>query len=173
MVKNMTSWDIQVRLENLIDMLIDCHPEGFAVLLGEVPPPNGSEILKMSRAAARDENDNVKKSTPDMTVEAERIVWSEEAFNYIVKRAYGWPHINETSKGYKDANSKLWAVVTDHARFVGNSASRVGSQLGYVSIRHGLAPDTVTRYRREFPMRLSRAILCPPADASDFRLMPG
>ncbi|GHS90751.1 hypothetical protein AGMMS49957_17360 [Synergistales bacterium] len=169
----MTSWDVQAKLEDLIDMLIDCHPEGFAVLLGEVQPPNGSEILKMTRAAARDENENVKKSTPDATTEAERAVWSEEAFATVVQKAYGWKHINNTCKGHREANLKLWDVVIDHARFVGTSPTRIGTQLGYVAIRHGIAPDTVTRYRREFPICLARAILCPPADGSDFRLMPG
>ena len=50
---------------------------------------------------------------------------------------------------------------------------RLGSQLGYVVIRHKLAPDTVTRYRREFPICLARSILCSPAGADNFRLMPG
>lgn len=170
----MTAWDLHDKLTDLIDLLIDSHPQGFSVLLGEVEPPTSREIHVMRQAQrSEDERPDVKNASPNATVEAERIVWDAEAVEDTVKRAYGWRHIVEVCRGYKEANPKLWVVVVDHARFVGNSVSRVGSQLGYVAIRHGLAPDTVTRYRREFSVRLARAILCPPTEGEDFRLMPG
>jgi hypothetical protein len=170
----MSAWDLQQKLEDLIDLLLDTHPKGFQVLLGEEAPPVQREIHDMMQARrARDERADTRNAARNLTTDAERIIWDAEAFQTVIKDAYGWPHIVEVSNGYRDANPKLWAVVVDHVRYVGNSVSRVGSQLGYVAIRHGLAPDTVTRYRREFPARLALAILCPPADGRDFRLMPG
>lgn len=169
----MSAWELLDKLEELIEMLIDCHPQGFAVLLGDAPRPTARQIHDMLQARRSSPRPEVRPATPNLTTEAERIVWDAEAFDAVVEGAYGWDHIVETCRCYREAFPKLWAVVIDHHRFVENSVSRVGSSLGYVATRHKLAPDTVTRYRREFPSCLARSILCPPSDSDDFRLMPG
>lgn len=168
----MSPWLLHARLEDLINLLIDCHPQPFAVLLGEVAPPTSLEIHEMKQAQRPTERADVKNATPSATTEAERIVWDAEDVEQAVRAAYGWGHITEVCRGFREADLKTWDVVVDHTRFVGNSISRTGSQLGYVAIRYGLAPATITRYRREFPYRLARAILCPPAEAENFQLMP-
>ena len=43
-------WKALDRISNLIELLIMCHPQGFKVLLGEVPPPTSREIHEMMNA---------------------------------------------------------------------------------------------------------------------------
>ena len=157
---------------DMIELLIECHPQGFGVLLGDVPPPSSSEVHAMLDAR-RPHEKLAPPATPDHTTEAERIVWDAEAFEAAVRTARGWPHITRVCREYREADARFWSVVMDHARFVGTATTRFGSRLGYVAATYGLSPNTVMKYRREFPVALARAILAPDPDDDDFRLMPG
>ena len=168
-----SAWRTLNEVVDLIELLIDCHPQGFSVLLGEVPPPSPEQIHAMMDARRASEDAGVPVTSPSQTVEAERIVWDEEKFNEVVNAAGGWPHITKVSREHRDCDSRLWAVVMDHSRFVGAASTRNASRLGYVAVRYALAPNTITRYRREFPVDLAKAILTPPADCDDWHLMPG
>lgn len=74
---------------------------------------------------------------------------------------------------YKDSDSRMWSVVVDHVKFVGNSVSRYASKLGYVAVRYGLSPNTVMKYRRDFSEKLAGMLLMPTGEGDDFRLLPG
>lgn len=171
--KKSGTWRELDEVTGLIELLINYHPQGFSVLLGEVPPPNAEQIHEMINMLRDREKSEVRPSSPSLTVQAERIVWDLEKFEAIVKTAQGWPHINKISREYKDADARTWAVVIDHMKFVDLSASRHMSKLGYVAVRYGLSPNTVLKYRREFAEKLARAILLPPADCDNFHLIPG
>lgn len=166
-------WRAVDRLADMIELLIDCHPQGFDVLLGEVPPPSPEEIHAMMNARRTHEDAGVRTASPSHTVEAERIVWDAEKFETVVREARGWGHITHVCREHREHDPRLWAVVMDHQRFVGTSSTRHASRLGYMASRYGLAPNTITRYRREFPEELANAILIPPADSDDWALMPG
>lgn len=157
----------------MIELLIDCHPQGFDVLLGEVEPPTPELIHAMMDAQRSRDPAGVPPSSPSHTTEAERIVWDAEAFEAAVKTAHGWEHITNVCQEYKEADPRLWAVVMDHVRFVTTAMTRHKSRLGYVAVRYGLAPNTVMKYRREFPLMLAHAILVSPSDCDDFQLLPG
>lgn len=157
----------------MIELLIDCHPQGFDVLLGEVPPPLPAEVHAMMDALRSGEVCDWQPVSPSRVAEAERIVWDSEDFDRAVSTARGWPHITLVSQEYKEADPRLWAVVMDHARFVGTATTRHISRLGYVAARYGLAPNTVMKYRREFPITLGKAILVYPSDSDSFQLLPG
>ena len=77
------------------------------------------------------------------------------------------------SKEFKDSDSRMWSVVMDHVKFVSNAPSRYMSKLGYVASRYSLAPRTVTKYRREFSMKLAYMILMPEGDSENFYMLPG
>ena len=77
------------------------------------------------------------------------------------------------SKEFYNADSRMWSIVMDHVKFVGNSKSRYASRLGYVAARYSLSPRTVTKYRGEFSQKLAEMILMPPCDGDNFYLIPG
>ena len=161
------------RITWLINLLILCHPQGFGVLLGDVPTPDSRMVHAMMNAGRVSMPDDFKPTTRSSETEAERIVYDRDYFDEAVKMADGWEHIYKVSREYKDADPRTWSVVVDHVKFVGNSASRSMSKLGWVASKYCLSPRTVTKYRGEFPMKLAYAILMPEAEREDFNLIPG
>ncbi|MBR0150241.1 MAG: hypothetical protein IJP89_02635 [Synergistaceae bacterium] len=161
------------KVAGLIEILITCHPQGFGILLGINEPPTSREVHEIFGTLRDKMPDDYKPSMMNLTTEAERIVYDREYFDRLVDLGGGWPHINFVSKEYRDSDSRMWSVVMDHVRFVGNSVSRHASKLGYVAARYGLSPNTVMKYRREFPTNLAKMLLMPPSDSDDFYLLPG
>lgn len=157
----------------LVETLIERHPQGFDVLLGEADPPDAEDIHAMASAGATPSPFTGRPVGPPRPTRAERVVMDEERFLAAVEAARGWGNIVRVSREHRDADPRLWAVAMDHERFVGTSTTRHGSRLGYVCARYALAPNTVMKYRREFPHVLARALLMPPADCDDFYLLPG
>ena len=160
------------RVSNLIELLISCHPQGFGVLLGEVEAPDSQLIHEMMNSKRVPMPDDFKPATKSNETEAERIVYDREYFDESVKLAGGWPHINIVSREFKAVDSRTWAIVVDHTKYVKKTLSRYGSKLEQVAWKYKLAPNTVMRYRREFPVKLGELILMPPSDG-DFYLLPG
>lgn len=160
-----TLWKTLNELTDLIELLIDCHPQSFRVLLGEVPPPD-AEMIHAMMDARRDHDDvGVSSASHSQTVEAERIVWDEEKFDEVIREAGGWPHINIICREHRKSAPKTWAIVIDHAKYVFASASRIDeARLARVARKHGVTKNTVLNYRREFPFELARAVLLSPVD---------
>lgn len=117
--------------------------------------------------------EDYKATMKNLITEAERIVYDQEFFDGLIELAGGWEHIHRVSREFKESDPRMWSVVTDHVKFVGNASSRHASKLGYVSVRYGLSPNTVMKYRREFPEKLARMLLMPTGEGDDFYLMPG
>ena len=161
------------RVTNLVELLISCHPQGFGVLLGDVDAPDSLMIHTMMNAGRVAMPDDFKPTNRSNETEAERIVYDRDYFDESVKMADGWPHIHLVSKEFKEADSRMWSIVMDHVKFVSNPSSRYMSKLGYVASRYSLSPRTVTKYRKEFPMKLAYMILMPEAEKDKFYLLPG
>ena len=160
------------RVENLIELLISCHPQGFGVLLGEVEVPDSLMVHAILDSQRVPMPNDFKPTTRSNATEAERIVYDSDYFDESVAIAGGWDHINFVSNEFKAADSKAWAIVADHTKFVKKTLSRYGSKLDYVADKHKIAPNTVMRYRREFPVKLAEMILMPPSEG-EFYLLPG
>ena len=166
-------WEVLNRVADMIELLIECHPQGFGILLGEATPPTSREVHEMMNALRDKVPEDYVPVMPVLETEAERIVFDSEYFAKSVELAGGWPHINYVSKEYRDSDSRMWSVVMDHVKFVGNSVSRYASKLGYVAARYSLSPNTVMKYRRDFSVKLAEMLLMPPGDSDDFYLLPG
>ena len=162
-------WEILNRVTELVELLIVCHPQGFGVLLGEVPPPTSLEIHEMMNAGRAQLPEDFKATMLNLETEAERIIYDREYFDKSVELAGGWPHINLVSKEFRDSDSRMWNVVIDHVRFVGNASTRNSSRLLRVSHKYGMSANTVMKYRRDFALKLAEMILMPSAE--NFHLM--
>ena len=160
------------RTENLINLLITCHPQGFGVLLGDIEPPDSRLIHAMLNAPRVSMPDDFKPTSRSNETEAERIVYDRDYFDESVKYAGGWPHINFVTKEFKEADKRYWGIVVDHAKYVGNAVSRYLSKLNFVASRYGVSMRTVTRYRREFPSQLAKVLLMPDVERGEFYLLP-
>ena len=167
------SWWKKERVSGLIELIITCHPQGFDVLLGEVEAPSSREIHVMMNSGRSKMPEDFKATMLNLETEAERIVYDREYFDKSVELAGGWPHIHLVSKEYRDSDSRMWSVVMDHVKFVGNASTRNASRLKRVANKHGMSANTVMKYRRDFSMKLAEMILMPPSDDGNFYLMPG
>ena len=166
-------WENLNRVMELVELLITCHPQGFLVLLGEVQPPTSREIHEMMNAGREKLPEDFIPTMRNLETEAERIIFDREYFDKSVELAGGWPHIYTVSREFRDSDSRMWSVVMDHVKFVGNATSRHASKLGYVAVRYGLSPNTVMKYRRDFSRKLSEMLLMPTGEGDDFYLLPG
>lgn len=147
------------RTAYLIELLISCHPQGLSVLLGDIEPPDSELIHAMINSRRVPLPDDFKATMKSTQTRAERIVIDSEYFNESVKQAGGWPHINIVSKEFRKVEDRVWAIVSDHIKFVKRSLSRYGSKLESVAWKHKVSANTVMRYRREFSLRLAELIL--------------
>ena len=168
-----STWEKLNRVSGLIELIIMCHPQGFSLLLGEIELPTSREIHEMMNVGRSKLPEDFRPTMPNLETEAERIVYDREYFDESVKIAGGWPHIHLVANEYRKSDTRMWNVVTDHVKFVGNAVSRYESKLGYVSVRYGLSPNTVIKYRREFSDKFARMLLMPTGEGEDFYLLPG
>ena len=173
MMRHRSVWAKLNRIADMIELLIMCHPQGFGVLLGEVAEPSSLEIHEMMNAGRVKMPEDFKPTMPNLETEAERIVYDREYFDRSVELAGGWAHIHLVAREFRDADARMWNVVMDHVKFVGNASSRHMSKLGYIAVRYGLSPNTVMKYRREFPAKFAEMLLMPTGEGDDFYLLPG
>ena len=165
--------EILNRVIELVELIITCHPAGFKLLLGEIEKPSSREIHEMMNAGRDKLPEDFMPTMPNLETEAERIVFDREYFDKSIELAGGWEHINLVSREFRNSDSRMWSVVMDHVKFVGNSSSRYASKLGYVAARYGLSPNTVMKYRRSFSAKLAEIMLMPTGEGDDFYLLPG
>ncbi|MBQ3395186.1 MAG: hypothetical protein IJR43_07540 [Synergistaceae bacterium] len=161
------------RVTGLIELLITCHPQGFSILLGESDPPSSREIHEMMNAGRSKLPEDFRPTMPNLETEGERIIYDREYFDECVELAGGWPHIYLVAKEYRKSDYRMWNVVTDHVKFVGNAVTRYESKLGYVAVCYGLSPNTVMKYRRKFSEKFAEMLLMPTGEGENFYLIPG
>lgn len=164
-------WSKLNRVTDMIELLIMCHPQGFGVLLGEVAEPDSREIHEMMNAGRSRMPADFKATMPNLETEAERIVYDREYFDKSVELAGGWPHIHSVSQEFKLIDSRMWNVVMDHVKFVGNASTRHTSRLKRVAHKYGMSQNTIMKYRRDFSFKLAEMIMMPPSEG-DFYLVP-
>ena len=150
-----------LRLEALIDIILRCHPMSLRILAGEYEPTTDelSEILECLSRGAIDVPRGVVRFCGSS--EEEVRVIRAEAFEGVLVKVGGWSGLAAAAKRFAEAYPKTWAIIEDHVTWgTGRSFSRMDEpQLERVASRHGLAPETVQRYRREFPGHLARLAL--------------
>ncbi len=149
------------KLGCFVELLIRCHPRGFSILLGDDPPPDSRVVHEMLSSLRVPMPSDFKPSVRSNFTEAEQIVSDSDYFDSLVSLAGGWKHINEVSREFREVSPRYWAIVIDHVKFVSVKTERYMSKLGYVADKHKVAPNTVMKYRREFPVRLATMLLMP------------
>ena len=149
------------RLEALIDIILRCHPMSLRILAGEYEPTTDelSEILACLSRGAIDVPRGVVRFFGSS--EEEGRVIRAEVFEGVLVKVGGWSGLAAAAKRFAEAYPKTWAIIEDHVTWVtGRSFSRMDEpQLERVASRHGLAPETIQRYRREFPGHLAKLAL--------------
>ena len=159
----MTVWGLQDQLAGIIDMLLTSHPMGLRVLTGEAPPPTQEDIHLMYQAGRVGEDPGVRVGNPGTppSHRMDQVLVDEQNFNKIVERSGGWGHITSTVREWSEYKPKTWAVIEAHVTWVSKGGfSRLDEpQLIQIAEKHGLAPETVQRYRREFPDYIAIAVL--------------
>jgi len=159
----MTVWGLQDQLAGIIDMLLTSHPMGLRVLTGEAPPPTQEDIHLMYQAGRVGEDPGVRMGNPGTppSHRMDQVLLDEQNFNKIIERSGGWGHIVSTVREWSKYKPKTWAVIEAHVTWItGGGFSRLDEpQLAQIAERHGLAPETIQRYRREFPETIAIAVL--------------
>ena len=149
------------RLEALIDIILRCHPMSLRVLAGEYEPTT-DELSEILACLSRGEIDVPRGVVRFFgSSEEEGRVIRAEVFEGVLGKVGGWSGLAAAAKRFAEAYPKTWAIVEDHVTWVaGRSFFRLDEpQLERVASRHGLVPETIQRYRREFPGHLARLVL--------------
>ena len=149
------------RLGALIDIILECHPMSLRVLSGDYEPTT-DELSEILACLSRGEGDAPRQAVGFFgNSEEEGRVIRAEVFERILGKIGGWAGLAATTRRFAEAYPKTWAVVEDHVTWVSRrSFSRMDEpQLERVAARHGLATETVQRYRRAFPEHLAELAL--------------
>ena len=145
----------------LIELLLSSCPACFDVLLGNTDIPSQYEIHAMMNSKRVPLPDDFVKSSISTETESERILCDNEYFNASVDLAGGWKHIYTVSHELKEADCRMWHIVSDHVKFVENCSTRNASRLLYVAKKYNISKRTVMRYRSYFPLELGNMLLMP------------
>lgn len=132
-----------LRVANFIEFMTMFNPSGLRILLGEIEPPSDADYVHMWEEWRR----KIKKELP------------LEYFTGAVDMAGGWKHIQECVRRFRAENSLIFAAFLRHVQFCSDSVSRYGSLLGYIAVKLGISPRTVSNYRRATPEYIAALIL--------------
>ena len=131
------------RLANFIEFMTMFHPFGLRILLGEFEPPSDVDYVHMWEEWKQ----KTKKELP------------LEYFTGAVDMAGGWKHIQECVRKFRAENSLIFAAFLRHVQFCSEVVSRYGSSLGYIAVKLGISPRTVSNYRVATPEYIAALIL--------------
>jgi hypothetical protein len=167
-----TDYKLCEQLAAIIQMLISC-PNGLSMLLGRVSPPDSEQINEMILSFSPAGNDlGVRVDGGQNIPQAERLIYTAEAFCAVISACGGWGHIVEAARGYMKVFPNEWAIIMDHTRWVKTKITRMdGSSLKKVADLHGCSVDAVRNAINSFPRELAEAILATPQDG-EFNLRP-
>lgn len=98
---------------------------------------------------------------PSLETEGERIVYDRKYWDRSVELAGCWAHIHLVSKESCDSDSRMWGVVMDHVKFVGNATSPPCLEAG----KCGGAIWIVAEHGHEVQAGISREICSDAVDA--------
>ena len=159
----MTGWRLQQELSGIIDKLIDRHPQGLRILVGEAPPPVSKEIYAMYSMYSPDDP-GIRIQGGDMKPQAEAYTQCVLHFEKVIEESGGWDHITATAREWRTCFRSTWDIVQDHIRFVSLDFSKIDqSQLEHIANKYHVSKDTVWRRRRDFPILLAECILKAPS----------
>ena len=165
-----TDYRLFEQLDAIIQMLMD-YPKGLSMLLGRVPPPTTEEINEMILLFTPVSSPlGVRVEGGVRLPQAERLIYTEQAFSAVIAEVGGWSHINEVARGYIKVYPNAWNIVTDHIRWVKTKITRVdGLSLKKVAEANGCSVETVRNTINSFPQELAQAILASP-QGNEFEL---
>jgi hypothetical protein len=158
-----TDYKLCEQLAAIIQMLIS-YPNGLSMLLGRVSPPDSEQINEMILSFSPAGNDLSVRVDGGVSIpQAERLVYTEEAFCAVIAVCGGWDHIIEAARAFMKVFPNTWAIIMDHTRWVRTKITRMdSSSLKKVADMHGCSVDTVRNVINAFPRELAEAILATP-----------
>lgn len=150
-------------ITGLIELMLNYHKRGLAVLLGAVKPPRGRAVHEMINSLytkelgynryGRNSGFGAKSSFAD------RVIADNERFNKVIELAGGWPHIVSVARESARADSLTWRLVNDYLNYAGTLQVRHNSRLGVLAAKYGLTVRELVKCRYNFARDLAAAIL--------------
>lgn len=160
----MNAWELKKGLKGLIFLLIQTHPAGFRVLLGEHEPPTDEDIQAMVLTLYDPIDPEMRVDGGGSTANwAERFIERTCRFDEIIKAAGGWGLITSTCREWSEYYALTWRIVVDYFKYAYSGFSRIDESLiDKIATAHKVSSPTVFRRVEEFPGELARAILLQP-----------
>jgi hypothetical protein len=160
-----SDYKLHEQLAAIIQMLVS-YPNGLNVLLGRVPPPGSEQINEMILLFSPSSGDlGVRVDGGTSIPQAERLIYSEEAFCAVIAVCGGWSHIAKVTQDYMKVFPNTWGIVMSHTRWCRSKITRMdGSVLEKVASMNCCSADGVRNVINKFPQELANAILASPRD---------
>ena len=153
---------IFARVSDFIEDLIKYHSNGFNILLGNCEPPSIEDIHAVMNIHRPDKPVDFKPTMRYNKTDFEQKIFDLDYFNETVAIAGGWKHITEVSRESRAACPRMWGIVIDHVKYIEACRDRYSSKLDFIATKYRVSPNTIMKYRREFPDTLADTILMTP-----------
>ncbi|EFC90063.1 hypothetical protein Dpep_0031 [Dethiosulfovibrio peptidovorans DSM 11002] len=143
-------------LTGIIELLLQFHPEGIPILLGDVACPSGLEWLPLVEAARGNDDLGVRIcKDPSVSQLLDQVGQADEIDRTLEE--IGWDNVVEATRAVRAFSPRDWDMFVLHLSFV-TDYSRLGdkSPLQAVADKCRVSPKTVSRRRQEIPEQIAR-----------------
>jgi len=139
------------RLAAVIELILEYHPKGLRVLVGEAEPTTAEldEILRCVCGSGGDLPARVTAAFPSSP--QERCFLRAAAILSIVAEGGGWAGVASMAREFRELYSETWEIFRLHVEWVklgGGSRLEYDSALLRIASRFNVSTDTVQRKRR-------------------------
>jgi hypothetical protein len=139
------------RLAAVIELVLEYHPKGLRVLVGETEPTTAElgEILRCVCGYGNDLPARIAAAFPSSP--QERALMRVDTLLNIVAEGGGWAGIAMMAREFRELYSETWKIFSLHVEWIdtgGSSRLERDTALLRLSTRFNISVDTVQRKRR-------------------------
>ncbi|MBQ8692015.1 MAG: hypothetical protein IJ520_02620 [Synergistaceae bacterium] len=152
--------DDMIIVAGLIELMLNYHKQGLAVLLGRVRPPRGRAVHDMISALYSSEAcKGLDGGYGDRSSFADKVIADNERLSAAVELAGGWPNIYDAARRSIRADGLTWRLVSDYLGCIGTCSVRHKSRLGLLAAKYKMTVREVINRRNRFAHDLAALIL--------------
>ena len=148
------------RLVAVIELILEYHPKGLRVLVGDAEPTTAELDDILRSVCARDLPTRVSAAFPN-SLQERRLVRADAILD-IVSEGGGWAGIAEMARQFRELYSETWEIFRLHVEWIdagGGSRLEKDTVLMRIASRFNVSADTVRRKRRFVVDKIAEAAI--------------
>ena len=139
------------KLSAVIELILEYHPKGLRVLVGEVEPTTEELNAILQGICRSDSEPSARVAAAFPTSPQERSLMRVESLLNVVSEAGSWPGIAAMAREFRELYSDTWEIFRTHVEWIetgGGTRGEYEPALVRLADRFKISVDTVQRKRR-------------------------